>query len=123
MAKAASSIPAEILVQYERLVATVPGVPRKGATVPYTSVNGNMFSYLSKEGVLALRLPAEARAEFLATYATSLTTAYGVVQKEYADVPPWLLADTEQLAPWFEQSYAYTAALKPKPTTRKKAGS
>ncbi len=117
---ASAPIPAEILEQYERLVATVPGVPRKGATVPYTSVNGNMFSYLSKEGTLALRLPAESREEFLANYETSLTSAYGVVQKEYVDVPAWLLADTEQLTPWFEASYAYTRQLKPKPTTRKK---
>jgi hypothetical protein len=37
---------------YEKLIATNPSVERKGATVPYTSVNGNMFSYLSKEGKL-----------------------------------------------------------------------
>ena len=120
MAKPASPVPAEILEQYQRLVATIPGVPRKGATVPYTSVNGNMFSYLSKEGTLALRLPTGTREEFLAMYETALTTAYGVVQKEYVDVPAWLLAETEQLAPWFETSYTYTSGLKPKPTTRAK---
>ena len=121
MAKPAfTPIPAEILEQYERLVATIPGVPRKGATVPYTSVNGNMFSYLSKEGTLALRLPTGARDEFLVTYETTLTSAYGVVQKEYVDVPAWLFADTKQLTPWFESSYAYVGQLKPKPTTRKK---
>ena len=114
------ALTAEILEQYERLVATIPGVPRKGATVPYTSVNGNMFSYLSKEGTLALRLPAGPREEFLATYETALTSAYGVVQKEYVDVPAWLLAETEQLTPWFEASYTYTSELKPKPTTRAK---
>ena len=120
MAKPASSIPAESLEHYERLVATIPGVPRKGATVPYTSVNGNMFSYLGKTGTLALRLPPDARQEFLATYETSLTMAYGIVQKEYVDVPGWLLADTAQLTPWFVASHAYTSALKPKATTRTK---
>ena len=117
---APAPIPAEILEQYERLVATIPGVPRKGATVPYTSVNGNMFSYLSKEGTLALRLPAGPRDDFLGEFETSLTSAYGVVQKEYVDVPAWLLAGTGQLAPWFEASYTYAAGLKPKATTRKK---
>jgi hypothetical protein len=34
----------------EKLIATNPNVERKGATVPYTSLNGHMFSYLSKEG-------------------------------------------------------------------------
>ncbi len=121
MAKPASGpVPSEILEQYERLVATIPDVPRKGATVPYTSVNGNMFSYLSKEGTLALRLPAGTREEFVAQYETAPTSAYGVVQKEYVDVPGWLLAETEQLTPWFEASYTYTRGLKPKPTTRAK---
>jgi len=34
---------------YEKLVATLPGVERKGDTVPYTSVNGHMFSNLTKK--------------------------------------------------------------------------
>jgi hypothetical protein len=38
------------LALYEKLVATNPGVERKGATMPYTSVNGHMFSLLTKEG-------------------------------------------------------------------------
>ena len=49
------------LALYEQLVATIPGLARKGDTVPYTSVNGHMFSYLTKAGTLALRLPKEAR--------------------------------------------------------------
>ena len=38
---------------YEHLVATQPAVERKGATMPYTSVNGHMFSFLTKEGSVA----------------------------------------------------------------------
>lgn len=41
---------ADSLELYEKLVATNPGIERKGATVPYTSINGHMFSYLSKGG-------------------------------------------------------------------------
>lgn len=40
----ASTIPTERLAMYHRAVATVRDVARKGATVPYTSVNGHMFS-------------------------------------------------------------------------------
>ena len=62
MAKpAAGTAPLEKLELYEKLVATNPNVERKGETVPYTSLNGHMFSYLSKEGKLDLRLPAEER--------------------------------------------------------------
>lgn len=48
------------LAQYQKLVSTKPEIQRKGATVPYTAVNGNMFSYLSKEGKRELRLPPDA---------------------------------------------------------------
>jgi hypothetical protein len=51
MAKpSAATAPSDKLALYEKLVATNPDVERKGATVPYTSVNGHMSSYLSKEG-------------------------------------------------------------------------
>ena len=61
MPKPSDAAPPDRLELYELLVATLPGVERKGATVPYTSVNGHMFSYLSKTGKLALRLPTELR--------------------------------------------------------------
>jgi hypothetical protein len=100
---------------YEKLVATRPGVERKGATVPYTSLNGHMFSYLSKEGKLALRLPAEEREAFLKKYKARLCEAYGVVQKEYVEVPDALLGKTQELKKFFEASHKYVATLKPKP--------
>jgi hypothetical protein len=95
----------------------------KGATVPYTSVNGNMSSYLSKEGKLALRLPDAEREAFLRKYKTSLCEAYGIVQREYAEVPGDLLARTAELSRFFEISYDYVSSLKPKATTRKKKAS
>jgi len=47
----------EPLEWFERLVAANPEVERKGATMPYTSVNGHMFSLLTKDSGVALRLP------------------------------------------------------------------
>jgi hypothetical protein len=105
---------------YEKLVATNPAVERKGATMPYTSMNGHMFSYLGKTGELALRLPAEALPAFLKKYKTSLCQQYGVVQKEYAMVPDQLLRKTEELKRYFDLSYAYVSALKPKPGKKEK---
>lgn len=97
----------------------VPGVERKGATLPYTSVNGHMFSFLSDGGTLALRLPATERAGFIERFATTLHQAHGTVMKEYVTVPDAVLVDTETIAPWFAAGHAYVSALKPKPTTRK----
>jgi hypothetical protein len=105
---------------YEKLVATNPKVERKGATVPYTSLNGHMFSYLSKEGRLELRLPEAEREAFLKKYKAKLCQAYGVVQPDYVEVPDALLASTRELKKYFDCRYEYVASLKPKPTTRRK---
>jgi hypothetical protein len=69
--KRPATIPAATLAVYEQLVATVPGIERQGATVPYTSLNGRMCSYLDKAGALLLRLPPEAHAAFVAKYHTT----------------------------------------------------
>jgi hypothetical protein len=111
----------ERLALYERLVATIPNVERKGDTMPYTSVGGHMFSLFTKEATLALRLPADERAAFLEKFGTRLTEQYGAVMREYVDVPDALLADTRTLERYFAMSYEYTKALKPKPTTRSKS--
>jgi len=121
MAKSsASTAPSDKLALYEKLVATNPKVERKGATVPYTSLNGHMFSYLSKEGKLALRLPAGEREAFLEKYKAKLCEAYGVVQPEYVEVPDSLLAATSELKKYFDVSYTYVGSLKPKPAAKKK---
>jgi len=112
-------MPTSKLELYEKLVATNPKVERKGATVPYTSLNGHMFSYLSKQGKLALRLPAPEREAFLKKYKTKLCEAYGVVQPEYVEVPDALLAKTAELKKYFDASYAYVGSLKPKPSKKK----
>ena len=55
----------ETLRLYEELVATRPELERKGKTMPFTSVNGHMFSFLTPDGTLALRLPQAERDAFL----------------------------------------------------------
>jgi hypothetical protein len=105
---------------YEKLVATKPSVDRKGATMPYTSLNGHMFSFLTKEGNLALRLPTQERDLFLEKYKTKLCEQHGSVMKEYVEVPFTLLRKTKELKKYFDISYAYVGSLKPKPTRKKK---
>jgi hypothetical protein len=116
--KTKNDIPPAKLELYEKLVRTNAEIDRKGATVPYTSINGNMFSYLHSSGTLALRLPDGERDKFLKKYKTKLMEAYGIVQKEYASVPDSLLAKTDELKPYFKISYEYAKSLKPKPTKK-----
>jgi hypothetical protein len=116
--RAVPAAPPDRVDAYDRLVAAVPEVERKGASMPYTSINGNMFSYLDAAGSMALRLSGDDRAAFIGEHATGLHVAHGAVQKEYVTVPDELLADTQRLLPWFKASLGYARSLKPKPTRR-----
>lgn len=120
MAKAAASAPADKVALYERLVATNPRVERKGATMPYTSLNGNMFSFLMKNGRVGLRLPEAEREAFMKKYKAKLVEQYGIVQKEYVEVPDALLAKTTELKKYFDASFEYVSSLKAKPRTKSK---
>ncbi len=119
MRKAKNGIAPEKLELYDKLVRTHPGIERKGDAVPYTALNGNMFSYLHATAGLALRLPPVERENFLEKYKTKLFDAYGVVQKEYVAVPDALLAKTAELKPYFKMSCEYAQTLKPKPAKKK----
>ena len=120
MAKPPPGAPAEKVRLYEALIATSPGVERKGAALPYTSLNGNMFSILSKEGVMGLRLSKPDREAFLKDHGASLYSDYGKVMEEYVAVPDALLADTARMPAYVAASLAYAQTLKPKPTTKPK---
>ena len=109
----------DVLDLYDRLIATLPQVKRKGATMPYTSINGHMFSFLTPEGHLALRLPPSERQVFLAKYHTNLCEQHGKVLEEYAEVPDSLFSNVDEVAQHFQPSYSYVNSLKPKPTRRR----
>jgi TfoX/Sxy family transcriptional regulator of competence genes len=114
-----SGVPAEKLELFDTLIAIRPEIERKGANNAYAAVNGNMFLLMQPDGVLAIRLPEEARQEFLKKYKAKLHEAYGAVMKEYVAVPDTLLSKTKELQKYVAVSYDYAKALKPKPTKKK----
>ena len=108
------------LTTYEEIVKTIPGLQRKGAANPYTSLNGHMFSFLDKEGKMSLRLPKDELNKFLEEHHTELSFQYNTVMKEYAIIPDQLFENAaEQLARYFKMSYYYVGSLKPNPSRRK----
>jgi hypothetical protein len=117
--KKKSSAPADKIELYDKLIQSSPKIERKGATIPYTAVNGHMFSYLHPSGSLALRLPEDEREKFLKKHQTTLFQAYGVTQKEYVAVPDTLLRNTKELQKYLALSYEYVKTLKPKPSKKK----
>ena len=114
--KPQSTIPAAKLAVYEMLIATDPSVERKGATIPYTSANGKMFTYLSPTGDLRLRLPPDERVAFMKKYQTKVVVQHGVVMKDFVAVPPGLLARTAELKKYLAISRGFATQLGTKQT-------
>lgn len=105
---------------YNNLVASIPEIERKGKTMPYTSMNGHMFSFLSKEGEMGLRLSENDRITFLEDFDAKLMEQHGRVMKEYVRIPADLLKNTIELSKYLQKSLAYVSRLKPKPSKKKK---
>ena len=119
MPKARNAAPTTQEALYDKLIATIPEIERKGDANPYTSLNGNMFTLLHQSR-LAIRLHEDEREKFLQKYKTSLFEAYGTVMKEYVAVPSDLLPNTKEMKKYLELSYSYAKTLKPKPTKKMK---
>ena len=114
-----SGVPAEKLELFDQLIAVRPEIERKGANNAYAAVNGNMFLLMQADGVLAIRLPEDERAEFLKKYKAKLHEAYGAVMKEYVAVPDAALGKTKEMQKYVAASYDYAKTLKAKPTKKK----
>lgn len=110
-----------VLAAYKQMIDSVPEVEWKGATRPYTSWNGNMFSHINHDDIIGLRLSKADLKEFMETYDTGLFEGHpGFFQKEYAAMPPALYSNTRVMRKWFRKSFAYVSALKAKPTAKPK---
>src|SRR2546421_12139756 len=120
MAKKTSAASPEAIAAYNKLIASHPEIERKGATMPYTSVNGNMFSLLTPKDGLILRLSEKDREAFRKKYKTGDVIQYGAVMKEYVAVPDPLLKNTKEAKKYLDMSFEYAKSLKPKATKKKK---
>src|SRR6266567_1105194 len=114
-----TAVSSQEVALYEKLIATIPNLERKGDANPYTAINGNMFTLLHQSSRLAIRLPQDKREEFLKKHKTELFEAYGAVMREYVAVPDALLKNTKELKKYLEFSYEYVKTLRPKPSRKK----
>ena len=105
---------------YDEILTNFPDIQRKGKTMPYTSMNGNMFSFVSKVGELAFRLSKEDQQAYIADYGATLSIQYNSVMHGYINVPEKYFKDKVFLNSLCEKSIANAKNLKPKPTTKKK---
>jgi hypothetical protein len=122
--KKTTSVPPDKLALYEKLITSTPGIESKsnfGAA--YTAVNGNMYSMISKYGVVGIRLPEPDRSKFLEKFDATIFRADPAwpPNKEYVAVPDDLLRKTATLRPYLKASFEYALALRPKAAPKKKS--
>jgi hypothetical protein len=116
------SAPPDRVRLYQRLLESTDGVEEKSNFgSAYTAINGNMYSLISKHGVVGIRLPEPDRSAFLETYQATLFRGDPAwpISREYVAVPDALLEDTDALRPYLELSVRYAQGLRPKATTRR----
>ena len=122
MATKKVTAPADKVLLYQQLLDSVDGVDTKSNFgSAYTAINGNMYTMISKHGVVGIRLPEPERSAFLEKYSTDLFRGDPAwpPAKEFVAVPDDLLADTKALKRYLELSLRYVQSLKPKPAKAK----
>ena len=121
MAEKKVTAPPDKLRLYEELLQSVEGVdPKSNFGSAYTAISGNMYTIISKHGVVGIRLPEPERSEFLERYSSELFRCdpSWPPNKEYVAVPEEMLVESEALVPYLETSLRYVKTLKPKPSKK-----
>ena len=113
--------PDELVARFDLLVPDDPAVERrKMFGYPCAFAGGNLFVGLHQENLL-LRLPDDARAEFLEIPGAEVFSPMpGRTMREYVTVPPPLAADAAALRPWVRKALKYALSLPPKKPRAKK---
>lgn len=99
---------------YDALVDKCSGFDRKGKSVPYTSANGYMFSFLNKDGELGIRFAKEIQEEYILKFKSDYFRSHNAIMKGYVLIPTSMLEDLENLSKYLNESYNYVMSLKPK---------
>lgn len=107
-----------VLAAFDLMISSVKGVERKGATMPYVSINGNMYGMINKADQIGIRLSDSDREAFMLAGGKPFEGIPGFVNKEYGGITAEMLSNKKLLQTWFRLSHAYAAKLKPKPTKR-----
>lgn len=104
----------EKLKVYDQLIAKCPRFERKGKTMPYTSVNGYMFSLFNKAGEIGIRFSKSVQETYIEEFKSSIYKSYGAVMKGYVLIPESMLDNLDHVAKYLNESYDYVMSLEPK---------
>lgn len=101
----------ELLAFYDSLVEECKGFKRKGKTVPYTSANGHMFSFINKAGELGFRFSEPRKTELMKSWNSTEFISHGAVMKGYVLIPAHLFEKREELKHYLTESFNYVMLL------------
>ncbi len=105
-------VPSELIELYRAAIETQPDIELKGGKkLPHTSTNGYMYSSLTKDGRMGIRLSASDREAFIAKHDAKPFVNYGANIAEHVEVPEELLHRPKELGEYLARSRAYTDSL------------
>ncbi|MEP3051301.1 MAG: hypothetical protein ABJP48_09375 [Erythrobacter sp.] len=106
------------LTCYEEIVSEHSDLKVKGKANKYTSMNGNMFSGLHKDGTLTLRFSEAEKKAYNSKHGTGDVISYGAVMRGYVYVTPGIFQSNTELRALFARCVDHVRTLKPKPTKK-----
>ena len=104
---------------YDKAVDLVDGLQRLGKTMPYTASNTHMFSILTKDGRLGIRLSKESREVFNKDKEVKIFKNYGATMREYVEIPAQMLQNSKLVADLLQQAWNYVNDLPPRKDKKK----
>ena len=111
--------PQELVDLFASVMPGPPAVQRKMFGYPAAFVNGNLFMSLFQDDMI-LRLPEGLREELLKVDGAKIFSPMpGRPMREYVAVPPRVMENKKELAPWISRALEYGESLKPKSRTSK----
>ena len=99
---------------YDTIIEAHPVSTRKGKNNPYTSMNGHMYSMVTKEGQVAIRMSKDERIQYMEEVNPNEVVTYNTMMKEYIEISDELLQDQDAVLSLLDQSIEYIKTLKPK---------
>lgn len=105
---------------YINLIDSHPEIDLKGKNNLYTSLNGHMFSFIGKEGTIAIRFSEEDKKTYNEKHGTGDVKEYGAIMRGYVALTDEILKDKKEALKHLQQSLDYIKTLKPKRTKKKK---
>lgn len=104
------------LAVFDAAIHLIPGLERKGKSMPYTGDNQRMFGLVNKAGEIGVRLSKEDQERFaLAFPEHTVYKSYGAVMKDHVHLPKSFHSNPSLIASYLEKSWSYIQSLPPKP--------